>query len=104
MRTQTQALHDARSESLDEGLGAPDQLKSSFLSGIRLQVQRYRTLAAHQHVVPALALQAEVAGRGPVDHQHVGAHVREQHAGERTRADRFEFQNPDAGEGTHFRG
>ena len=104
MRTQTQALHDARPESFDQSVGARDQLKRSFLSGIRLQVQRYRTLAAHQHVVPALALQAEVAGRGPVDHQHVGAHVSEQHAGERTRADRFEFQNPDAGEGTHFRG
>src|SRR5439155_15465034 len=45
MWTQTQALHDARPESFDQSVGAPDQLKSSFLSGIRLQFQHYPTLA-----------------------------------------------------------
>ena len=54
-------------------------------------------------VRPARALEPQVGGRGPIDHQHVGAHVGEQHAGERRRADGFELQNADACERSHER-
>jgi hypothetical protein len=62
----------------------------------RLQVERHRALAAHHHVVPALALEAEVAAPGSVDEDHVRAHVGEQHPGERPRADRLELDNLDS--------
>ena len=58
--------------------------------------------ASAQHdVVPALALEAEARRLRPIDDQHIGAHVGEQHPGEGRGADCFEFQYPDTVQRTH---
>ena len=45
--------------------------------------------------------EAEIDGGQPVNADHVGAEISEQHAAERRRADARHFDDPDAGQRSH---
>jgi len=98
---QAEALHDAGAKALDERIRARDELERGLRARGRLEIERHRAPAAHHDVVPALALEAQIGGRRTIDEQHVRAHVRKQHSGERSGPDRLEFKHANAAEGSH---
>jgi hypothetical protein len=98
---QAQALHHAGTEALDQRVGLARQFERGLHAAGRFHVQGDRAPAAHGHVVPALAVHAQVRRLRAVDHQHVGAHVGQHHAAERAGPDGFEFDDLDTGERAH---
>ncbi len=86
-----QPLHHSWPEALDQGVRRADQAERRFPPGVRLEVEFYGTAPA--------GLDGEaVVGRGvrPVDADHVRPQIRQEHAAERDRADRPEFDDPKA--------
>ena len=69
---------------------------SAFPPGL-FQVERQGRPPAQQEIVAQLALEAEVARLRPVDAQHAGAEIGEQHRAHRPRPDARELHDLDAG-------
>ena len=83
-----EAFHDAWPETFDQGVGFGHKLAHNVAPGIALDVHRDRLAAAMQDVeFGLLAGQAQVGLFAPVDADHLGAHIGEQHAAERGGAD-----------------
>ena len=71
-------------------------------AGLALDVEGKRAAAAVQHVELRLASgQAQIGRLAAVDADHLGAHVGEQHGGERRRADAGHLDDAETGERTH---
>ncbi len=87
---ETQAFHYARTETLDQKIRTPDQLKRLRCVFSHFQIQGNRAAATVDDVVSVNGWRF-----GPVDAHHVGAQVGEQHAGEWRRAKACELNYTD---------
>ncbi|MCY1519488.1 hypothetical protein D9M68_542410 [compost metagenome] len=87
IRTEPQALHDARAEALDQHIGTVDQLQQDLVGPGFARVDDDAPPPAPQQT----AVRAEKPGRMAVDTGHLRAHVRQYHRGKRRRADRVHF-------------
>ena len=89
LRPQPQALHDARAEAFHQDVGRLQQLQHLLDAGGVLEV------GLHHRASPLRDV-ARITGACPraVDRHHVGAHVRQQHAGEGPRSDARELDDP----------
>ena len=98
VRTEAQAFHDARAKALDQHVVALHQPENRFHAVGILQVHRDALAAPRQHVGPGRL----PAGRtGPVDAHHLGAHIRQHHAAERSGPDALQFDDSKPREWSH---
>ncbi len=98
VRAEAQPLHRAGPEALDKHVGLRDQLAGQRDPLGVLEVDRERTLAAIGQVEVIRSRHAQVRLLEPVEPQHLGAHVRQQHPAHRRRPDAGELDDPDAGQ------
>jgi hypothetical protein len=89
-----QPLGDAGAEAFDEDVGLLHQRQHELDRLRALEIEPDRAPAAPHDVELVLERQTQVARLEPVDAQHVGAHVGEQHAAE--------WPRPDAGQLDHL--
>jgi hypothetical protein len=105
VRPESQLLHDTGPESLDQYIGIHDQSKQGCGGARLFQIHGQRFLAAMHDGMPARV----VAGRLPecrtvafsLDQDDLCAHVCEQHAAERRRADPTNLDDFYTGKWTH---
>jgi len=96
LRPEPEPFHDARPHAFDQRIATFDHAQHQFGSARRLEVDADRLFAAIEDRLPA---QAQGSGlSGSLDEDHLGAHIGEQHARERTGADAGDFENADAGQ------
>jgi hypothetical protein len=95
--TEAEPLDDARAHALDEHVGALDQIQHGGHRVGLLQVQCDARTTARQHVLLA---RTEGPAAGPLDPDHVGAEVGQDHARVRARADAGDLDDPDPPERT----
>jgi hypothetical protein len=103
VRSEAEALHHARAEALDQGVGSLDE---SQRRGHALGVLEVEADAAPTAVeqVPRRSVGGHVTHRaGAIEAQHIGAHVRQHHGGEGARSDAGELDDLDARERSHAR-
>ena len=91
---EAEALHHPRPEALDQRIRLLHESQHDLDPGPVLQVEGDGSPPTAEH----LAEGVRVAGRRPVDPDHVGAEVGEQHRPERRRADARELDDPEVGE------
>jgi hypothetical protein len=97
-------IHHAGAEALDDDVGAGGELAEDGLALGGLHVERHRALVAVDEGVDGAAdrLLVLVAARlGSLDLEHIGAHVRHDHAGHLGRRHARELQDLDSVEHTH---
>ena len=99
---EAEPLHHAGAKALDQRVGGADQLERGRDRLRLLQVERDRAPAAIEKAAALDRVERVALGRRlAVDADDVGAHVGEQHAGERRRADAGHFDDLEAGQRTH---
>ena len=98
---QPQALHDPGPESLDQGVAAGDKLERCLPALPVFQVDGHRSPAPAQQVVAILHQYPQVGLLHPVDAQHLGTHVRQQHGGHGRRSDARELNDPVTRQDSH---
>ena len=100
-------FRDAGPEALEQHVGVLAQPEHDLGAAGMLQVDAHAAPAAVDHRVRGRGpARDRTPGRdvgGPVDAQHLGAEIGEQHARELHRADVRQLDDPDAGERTHGR-
>ena len=94
IRPEAVAFHHAGAEAFDQAVRFFQQFQRGFDVGRILQVQTDRAAAAACHIGGA----AGAAVARAVNPDHVGAHVRQQHAAERARPDPSKLNDFDAGQ------
>ncbi len=99
VRPEPEPLHHAGAEALDQRVGFLGQRQHQLGALGGLEVDRNRGAAASGDVGPGGAKQRRLVGA--IQPDHVGAHVGQQHRGERPRADARHLDDPDALQGTH---
>ena len=92
VRAEAETLHHAGAEAFDQRVGAGEQVEHLRDGGLVLQIELDDLAAAHRDRLQVLA------GADAVERHDLGAHVGQQHAGERARADAGEFDDAEAGE------
>ena len=102
VRAQTEALHHAGAEALEEGVCAFDQLERDLDALGVLEVERDRAAAAGEQVAGRIGRRFTRSVRGAVDADDVGAHVGQDHAAEGARSDALEFNDANAAERSHI--
>ena len=93
VRPEAKALHHAGPEAFDQCISFRHQLPGDLDVRGLLQVERDRAAAARQKIVFGFDGIAEIGRLGAIDADDVGAHVGEQHAAERPRADAGELDD-----------
>ena len=94
-RADAESLHHPRAKALDQGVGVLAEPEQRLTAVGGLEVDRDRLAAPPRRVLGG----NDGGGCRALDAQHVGAHVGQQHARERRRADPADLQHPDVGEG-----
>jgi hypothetical protein len=79
VRPEPETLHHARAEPLEQRVGSLDQPEHHLRRAFVLQVERHRPPTAPE----GLGERFQAARLGPIDAQHVGAEIGEQHGPER---------------------
>lgn len=91
-----QALHDARTHTLDQHVGAFVQVQPGIAGRRVLEVEDQRLLAAIDDCVLAKVEHMGAFATGTLQQNHFRAHVGQQHAEERPWPDPGEFDDPNA--------
>jgi len=93
-----EALGDAGAEALDEDVGLLDQAQDDLAARVALEVDGHGALGPVGHVL----VQGGSAGPGPgpVDPDHVGPQIGQQHSRERAGTDPRQFDHPHSGQWT----
>jgi hypothetical protein len=99
IRPQAQSLHHSRAKALDQRIGTLDQAQHELPSGWVLQVDRHGRPPAANGVGTGGAEQVRLIRALQTD--DVGAHVGEQHRGERAGSDARDLNHLDALQGSH---
>ncbi|MNZ81137.1 hypothetical protein D3C78_997940 [compost metagenome] len=89
VRTEAETFHHAGAEAFDQHVGFVDQLQQDIGSARLLRVDGDAAAAAAELAAVAI----EETGGHTVDADHFRTHVREDHGGDRRRADRVHFDN-----------
>ncbi|MEY9143844.1 hypothetical protein ABIF00_001828 [Bradyrhizobium elkanii] len=92
VRTEPEALHHAGPKTFDQRVGMAEQVEHFGNRRLVLEIELDDLAAAGCDRLQILAR------TDPVQRDHLGAHVGEQHAGERAGADAGEFDDAEAGE------
>ena len=100
---QAQALHHTGAEALDQHVGRAHQAQGGRTALGPTEVERHRAAPALQHVAGRIEQRRLGAAAGPVDAQHVGAQVGQQHAAERRRPHGRELDHAHAAQRTGAR-
>ena len=95
-----EALGDARPEHFEEHVGLLDQPQQRLDALRQLEVDRHRLLAPVHGRGRGPGAVDRPRGIDPVDPQHLGAHVGEQHPAERPRAQAHHLHHPETVERT----
>ena len=98
---QAEALHDAGTEALEDGVGAVDEAQRRLDAGRVLEVDRDRAAPPRQQVAGGVGGVAAADAVGPVDADDLRAHVGEHHAAERPRPDALQLHDADARQRSH---
>ena len=101
VRPEPEPLHHAGPKTFDQRIGLRDQLLRDFDIFRLLQIERDRAASARQKVEFRLDRRAEIGWLGAIDADDIGAHVGEQHAAERPRADAGELDDLYSFQRTH---
>jgi hypothetical protein len=91
---------DPRAEALDEDVALGDQVEHERDALGALEVDGERALAPVDHVHPGALTPLQATGHDPVDADHVGTEVGEQHRGERSGTEPCQLDHADTGERT----
>ena len=88
LRTQAQPFRHARAKAFEDRIGTLAKAKHRFPARFALEIYGEGAAIAHEHV-----LRCRGPGRGTIDADHLGAHVRQHHAAEGPRANPRQFNN-----------
>jgi hypothetical protein len=100
IRSQPQPLHHAGPEPLDQRVGLRDQVERAGDPLGGLEIDRQRPASPAAQIEFARPRHTGPRGFEPLDRDHFGAEIGEQHRAHRRRADAGEFDNANAGERT----
>jgi hypothetical protein len=96
LRAEPEPLRDTRPEALDQDVRGRDQPAYGVEPSRVLQIERHRPAAAGQQLQLGRAEHQPAAG--PVDPEHVGSQLGQQHRSERRRPDPRELDHPHPGQ------
>ncbi len=98
---ETEPLGHPRAEPLDQRIGALDEAQGERLAVRMLEVERQASPPAQQQIIAQRTRDAEIASAWPIDAQHRGTQVGEQHPAHWPRPDARQFDDFDPGERSH---
>ena len=98
---EAEPLGDAGAEPFDQPVGAFHEAQGQRLSVRGFEIDRDRPATAQQQIVAQRPREPEIAAARPVDAQHRGTHVGEQHRAHRPRPDPGQFDDLDPGKRSH---
>ncbi len=101
VRAEAQPLGDAGAEPFDQPVGLFDKAQCQRLSIRGFEIDRDRPATAQQQVIAQRPRETEIAAARPVDAQHRGTHVGEQHRAHRPRPDPGQLDDLDPGKRSH---
>ncbi len=90
---QAEPLHHTRAHAFDQRIGAVDQREHGSHRGRIFQVERQRLLAAMDDGILAQVERVAGLAAAALDQDDLGAHIGQQHAAKRGRADTGDFND-----------
>ncbi|MNS39313.1 hypothetical protein D3C72_715910 [compost metagenome] len=91
--TEAQPLHDAGTETLDQGVGAFDQAQDPVAIFWRFQIDRHGGSAAMQDFAADVVEHGGGRAAAPCQTKDLGAHVGQDHTGEGDRPQAVDFDD-----------